>query len=245
MRLSRLCLIFTALTVGLYAQRSGGANPQPRTVGGFGSVVYPGGQPGFGSVLFPGGGGVRTIVPGSASSLPLHGGAVLPSRVPVNPVYGRGVGRGITPIVAYPIYVGGYDPYSSAAQQEQQAPAQQYITVVYPPQQPAPMIVYQVPAGETSPEAASAPQSDSNLRSYRAPSNEPATQRAQPEGEDITYYLAFKDRTVYPAVAYYVEGDTLHYFTAGNQHNQVSVSLVDRDMTERLNRRSGVSVKLP
>jgi hypothetical protein len=242
MRLSRLCLISMALTVGLYAQRSGGASFQPRTVGGFGSVVYPGGQPGFGSVLFPGGGGVRTIVPGSATGLPLRGGAVLPSRVPVNPLYGRGAGRGITPIVAYPVYVGGYDPYSYAVPQEQ-PPAQQNITVVYPPQQPTPMVVNQVPAGAASPDTASA--SESNLRSYRAPSNEPATQKAQPEDQETTYFLAFKDHTVYPAVAYYIEGDTLHYFTAGNKHNQVSVSLVDRAMTERLNRPSGITVNLP
>jgi hypothetical protein len=243
MRLSRLCLILTALTAGLYAQRSGGVNPQPRTVGGFGSVVYPGGQPGFGSVLFPGGGGVRTIVPGSAAGFPLRGGAVLPSRVPVNPIYGRGLGRGITPVVAYPVYVGGYDPYSYPVQQEQ-APAQQNITVVYPPQQPTPMVVNQVPAGESFAGTAPAPQSESNLRSYRAPSNGPATQTDQAEDQE-TYFLAFKDHTVYPAVAYYVEGDTLHYFTAGNKHNQVSVSLVDRAMTERLNRPSGLTVKLP
>jgi hypothetical protein len=147
-------------------------------------------------------------------------------------------------MVAYPVYVGGYDLYSYPAQQEE-PPAQQYITVVYPPQQPAPVIVNQVPAGEPSPETASVPQTESNLRSYRAPSNEPAPQRAEPEDQDTTYYLAFKDHTVYPAVAFYVEGDTLHYFTAGNEHNLASVSLVDRDMTERLNRRSGVSVKLP
>jgi hypothetical protein len=42
-----------------------------------------------------------------------------------------------------------------------------------------------------------------------------------------------------------VDGDTLHYFTSGNTHNQASVSLVDRDLTERLNKESGVEVRLP
>ena len=47
--------------------------------------------------------------------------------------------------------------------------------------------------------------------------------------------MAFKDHTIYTAVAYWVDGDTLHYFTSGNTHNQVSLSLVDRELTERLN----------
>jgi hypothetical protein len=46
-------------------------------------------------------------------------------------------------------------------------------------------------------------------------------------------------------VAYWVDGDTLHYFTSANTHNQASVSLVDRDLTERLNKESGLEVKLP
>ena len=46
-------------------------------------------------------------------------------------------------------------------------------------------------------------------------------------------------------MAYYTEGDTLHYFTSGNVHNQVSVSLVDRQLTEQLNRERNVDVRLP
>jgi hypothetical protein len=42
-----------------------------------------------------------------------------------------------------------------------------------------------------------------------------------------------------------VDGDTVHYFTAGNTHNQASLSLVDRELTDRLNRESGHEVKLP
>jgi len=46
-------------------------------------------------------------------------------------------------------------------------------------------------------------------------------------------------------VAYWVDGDTLHYFTSGNTHNQVSLSLIDRDLTQRLNKESGLEVNLP
>ena len=70
-------------------------------------------------------------------------------------------------------------------------------------------------------------------------SDEPATP------EPAHYYIALKDHHVYLAVAYWVEGETLHYFLSGNTHNQVSLSLVDYDLTKRLNRESGVEVRLP
>jgi hypothetical protein len=59
------------------------------------------------------------------------------------------------------------------------------------------------------------------------------------------FLIALKDHTVYSVVAYWADNDTLHYFTAGNVHNQVSLSLVDRGLTTRLNRESGAEVKLP
>ena len=63
--------------------------------------------------------------------------------------------------------------------------------------------------------------------------------------EPTHYYIALKDHHVYLAVAYWVEGDTLHYFLPGNTHNQVSLSLLDRELMARLNRESGVVVTLP
>ena len=63
---------------------------------------------------------------------------------------------------------------------------------------------------------------------------------------DQTYYLlAFKDHSVYSAVGYWIDGDTLHYITSGNVHNQVSLSLVDRDLTAQLNKGRGMQVTLP
>ena len=70
-------------------------------------------------------------------------------------------------------------------------------------------------------------------------------QRQQEQTEATHYLLAFKDHSIYSAVAYWVEGDTLHYFTTGNTHNQVSISMIDRDLTKKLNENSGLEVKLP
>jgi endonuclease YncB( thermonuclease family) len=74
----------------------------------------------------------------------------------------------------------------------------------------------------------------------------PAADDAASATSDAPHYLiAFKNHNIYSAVAYWVDGDTLHYFTNGNTHNQVSLALVDRDLTERLNEGSGAEVKLP
>jgi hypothetical protein len=59
------------------------------------------------------------------------------------------------------------------------------------------------------------------------------------------YLFAFKDHSIYSALAFWVDGDTLHYFTDGTTHNQVSLSLLDRDLTERLNKEIGTGLKLP
>jgi len=48
-------------------------------------------------------------------------------------------------------------------------------------------------------------------------------------------FIALKDSRVYTAVAYWVQGQTLHYITADGSHNQVSLDLVDRNLSARLN----------
>ena len=119
-------------------------------------------------------------------------------------------------------------------QPQQVAPPQPQpnITVVYPPlQQPMVMSPYPDAAGLA---AAGRP----------APEIQPAAAPpAAPEPE--TYLIAFKDRTIYSAVAFWVDGDTLHYFTSGNMHNQVSLSLVDKELTQRLNKELGIDLRLP
>jgi endonuclease YncB( thermonuclease family) len=67
----------------------------------------------------------------------------------------------------------------------------------------------------------------------------------EPRSEPDQFLIAFRDKSIYSAIAYWVDGDTLHYFTAGNTHNQASVSLVDRELTAKLNQESGREVKLP
>jgi hypothetical protein len=64
----------------------------------------------------------------------------------------------------------------------------------------------------------------------------PATATKADESAEPKYYLiAFKDRSVYTALAYWIEGDILHYVTTKNTHNQASVTLIDVDQTTKLN----------
>lgn len=221
---------------------------QHRSAGGFGNVVFPGlghapGANPWGNVVFPAvPGGAAALSGAYAAPLGRGGGMGGGFRSPVGAGQGYRHHRG-TAIYAYPVYVGGYgygygDPYNYAPGPSVPPPPD--AGGGYAPAQP-PVVINQY-FGQAPQDQAPPPESEpeSNYRFYQAPSNNDTSP------PDTPYYLiAFKDHTIYSAVAYYTEGDTLHYFTSGNVHNQVSVSLVDRELTERLNRERNVEVRLP
>jgi hypothetical protein len=216
-------------------------SPQPTLQGGFGNVVYPGGtsatnpaiQRSYGNVVYPGGGGPRLNVPlsnqGPAPLLPTFGVANLGPSVGQ-----RRSSRRSSAIYAVPVYVGGYGGYyggSYGSNYDNPYPGD--ATAGAPgPQQPNVIVVY--------------PQGPPDRSQAFAPPQQPYEEPAAADAVEAPHYLiAFKDHTIYSAIAYWVDGDTLHYFTSGNTHNQVSLSLVDRDLTERLNRESGSDLRLP
>jgi hypothetical protein len=232
--LSGFCLALL-LANSIFAQQRGSV--QPTLQGSFGNIVFPGGtastMPGiqrtFGNVVFPGGGGPRLNVPLSSQD-PTR----LNSRtVPPNRGYfgGQRMSRftgAVAVPYAVPVYVGGYD---NSYVPDQAAPQQQpNIIVIYPPAG-QPVLI----GGSGDGHVAAAPQ---------AIVTQPAEDTAA-GSEPAHYLIAFKDHTIYSAVAYWVEGNTLHYFTTGNTHNQVSLALVDRELTDRLNRESGTNLQLP
>jgi hypothetical protein len=213
------------VATGLFAQnQSGFINPIPVTRS-FGSVVNPGGGsslPGVtrttGSVLHPGGGSSQIAIPGTRlQNAPASRGPRM-----------NGGGGGVYAYpVAVPVYVGDSGASYLSGAPVQAAPAQSSqpnVIVVYPP---APQYAYPAPQ---QPAYAEVPSEQLQAREEQA--------------EPSHYLLAFKDRSIYSAVAYWVDGDTIHYFTSGNTHNQASLSLIDRDMTKRLNE-GGLEVRLP
>ena len=233
------------LVAGLYAQNR--ASVTPAVTGSFGSVVFPGGTPAttpgmtrsFGTVVNPGGGGPRLVVPGG----------VVPSFA--RPLNNRPARHTTTTTFAYPVYMGGgfyensYAPDLAAQQFNQQPNVPPNVTIVMPPQQVTPVIINVGPGGgqytTTTRQPAINDAPEQQIVDPSDPSNQLA---AAPDEERPHYLIAFKDHTIYVAVAYWVDGDTLHYFTSGNTHNQVSVSLLDRPLTERLNKESGINFKL-
>jgi hypothetical protein len=203
----------------------------PVLIGGFGNAVFPAGTPAnspnitrFNSnAVFPGGGGPRLVIPGRR-----------PNRFTGSPI--------VAVPSAFPVYVGGSGFDSSYGQPPVQQQPPPNVTVVYPPQ-PAPVIVSQFGQGGQGQPATNAPTPGPGPQSLYQPDQSQPDQSDQSDPDH--FLIALKDHTVYSVVAYWADGDTLHYFTAGNVHNQVSLSLVDRALTSRLNRESGVEVKLP
>lgn len=88
------------------------------------------------------------------------------------------------------------------------------------------------------------PDAGGGIRIY-GPQSQAGENPAPVAEESPTFLIAFKDHTIYAALAYWVEGDTLHYVTNQNTHNQVSLDLVDRDLSDRLNRERQVDFRLP
>lgn len=213
--LAGFCLALLFAT-GLFAQRrSGYVNPNPG-VRPVGSILQPDNPSGAPATLTFG----SVLSPGAAVGVPQ-------GRFQGRPGSGGGQRRGGAYPVAVPVYVGayGYGGYEGAVAAAEPPQAQQpNVIVIYPP----------APAYSTYEPARS--------RIVEVPREqlEPQEERVEP----THYLLAFKDRSIYSAVAYWVEGDTIHYFTAGNTHNQASVSLIDRELTRRLNE-GGLEVKLP
>jgi hypothetical protein len=149
-------------------------------------------------------------------------------RQPSVSVTGR---TGTVIVYGFPVYVGGYVDNDSPAEP---APQQQPDITVNDSSRPAQSVIQYF--GSDDAQDPSTPTAADDLQPMEEPDS---------TAEPSHYLIAFKDHTIYSAVAYWVDGDTLHYFTSANTHNQASVSLVDRDLTERLNKESGLDVKLP
>jgi hypothetical protein len=214
---------------------------------GFGRVIFPGtGQPpafGFGRVIFPGTGhppGVRNPLSITDPTFPTRLSATVGGYG--TRLDGHGYRRFRQPLVvpyAVPVYVGGYTDsggYPDYGYQEQPAMM---------PQQAPQVIINQnfIPQRAEPVTREYNEDSSGGLHVYEAPGREPVETS---EEDNINYYLiAFKDHSIYSAFAYWVEADTLHYVTPQRAHNQVSLSLVDRELTDKLNRDRKLQVKLP
>jgi len=64
-----------------------------------------------------------------------------------------------------------------------------------------------------------------------------------PDGPE--YSVALKDRTIEAATVYWSDGRMLHYLTPQGSHVQVRLDLVDRSLSERINRAKNLEFRVP
>jgi hypothetical protein len=256
MRLLALALVFTGS--GMIAQ-------SPR---GLGRTINPSGIP---RLIYPTGTGgppaVRrqaiaplTIAPLSASPplpvapLTIAPLSALPPPAISHPYHGTAV------IVPYPVFYGGsYYDYDAPPAPVQGAE----YDYGYTAQQPSPVVVLNqnfVPEGgpvgpgayPNAPYPAApyptAPYPTApypNVPYLNAPPPDESQTAASPDTSQVLFFIAMKDHTIFPAVAYWVDGDTLNYITNQGVRNRVSLDLVDLDFSKQLNQQRGVDFALP
>jgi len=213
---------------------------------------HPGGSwslGGFGSVLHPGMGHSPTATPPIGQ---FGGGGY--SRGFLNPGRASHPQHGSTVIVPYPVYYGGYYGYdpSAAGYANGGAPAPGYgddgsqygaglpsvvINQNFVPPQANPQV--RDYTGDQPPQQ----QDQSGMKLYQAPPSHPYADAATSDRPTI-YLIALRDHTIVQALGYWMEGSTLHYVSAERTLNQLSIDLVDRDLSQRLNDERGMDFRL-
>ncbi len=73
----------------------------------------------------------------------------------------------------------------------------------------------------------------------------PAVSNNTSDDSPTIYLIAMKDGSIFAAIAYWADGDTLNYVTKDANINHASLALVDRDFSKQLNQERGVEFKLP
>ena len=196
-----------------------------------GSVLYPGALPGpnHGTVLYPATGQPPSI-PGAITD------TTFPGRLSRNilgypPFPGSEIHQRHprTLIVPYPVFYGSYstNAYDAAA----------YAPVEYLSAPAPPSVVINQTFVNGAPQS-QAPEETTGLKLYSA--TPPAAGADQP----TLYLIAFKDHNIVPALAYWLEGKTLNYISVEHSANQVSLDLVDREMSQQLNDERKVDFRL-
>jgi hypothetical protein len=203
---------------------------------------------GFGNILFPGTGTAPPLRSG-APSVPAgyYGRGGYQGARRISPVYGGGARTVVVPY-AVPVYVNGsYDmsgiPPQEAYNPQPQAPAV-IINQTFVPETAHPLVRDYMDSDlpPTPPRARRRapvePQDDED-------DDTPAPAAAAREIAKPTIYLiAFKDHSIYSAIAYWVDEDTLNYITPNGVHNRATFDLVDENLSRDINGEKGIDFRL-
>ena len=243
MRYLTVGMLFLSLCGATLAQAQG----QPWSLGGFGSILYPG--TGHAPTATPpvgtfGSGFGRGVAPGSAfANHPQHRRTTI---VPY-PVYygGYNYGYGYDPSVGYAPGYGDQGPVANANGAPSVVINQNFVPPLANPQ-----------VRDYAPSDATQDQQQSGMKLYQTPPTHPyadapqnaaaaPARRAGNDDKPTLYLIAFKDHSIVQALGFWMEGSTLHYVSAEHSLNQVSSDLIDRDLSQRLNDERGVEFRLP
>lgn len=207
--------------------------PSPVPPGG-GGVRIGGGHPGGGH---PGGGGIGNGRMGGGRRN-FGGGAVY---IPY-PVYGGyGMGYGFDgfyasdyPNAGYNPGPGNAEPYSAGPFAAEPAPPTVIINQNFQTDSVRPQFRDYSNVPLPQPGAVAAPPA--------APSQSTG---ALADDQPTIFLIAMQDHSIRPVIAYWVQGDTLHYVSREGVLDQVSLAQVDRDFSRQLNAERNVPFALP
>jgi hypothetical protein len=247
-------LLFVSLTGAAFGQGQGHSSNGVWSLGGFGSILYP--ATGHAPTATPPIGQFASngfshgfANPGHASH-PQHGAAVIvPYPVYYGGYYGGGNGYYCDPTVSNCPngYGAGYAPgYTDDGSQSGPGLPSVVINQNFVPPQANPQV-----RDYTGDQPQQQPQDQSGLKLYQAPPSHPyadaaaAAQRPAASDQPTIYLIALRDHTIVQALGYWMEGSTLHYVSAEQTLNQLSIDLVDRDLSQRLNNERGLDFRLP
>ena len=230
---------------GAFAQSRGGNTAGVHAGAGFAGGVHPGG-------------GFAGRPPSAGHGFVAGHGSVSGQPWAARPHNGR------TVIVPYPVFYGGYylpppgygygyDPlgngYADSGQGYYGDPGYAYgAGYAAPPQSPAAMVNPGFRPDAVNPvihDYSNTPLPEPTFKKYGSPSQPSDNQTAAAEQQPTIYLIAMKDHTIFPTVAYWVEGDTLNYVTTEGSHNRATLDLVDRDFSMQLNQERQVDFHLP
>jgi hypothetical protein len=217
-------LVLAAMFLGLVTSASGQRRGLP---GGF---------------LYPGAGHVPGTPPGHAAWPGLLGRPVSAAR----PALGSAATPGGTVVIAVPVYDSNPDEESGMYLPADGNPAQ-----ASPNLDDRPPVVINQNFASPPDDSQFANRYPANGREFRPPeSQNPVTSCATPiqgtpntvnhNGRPTIYLIAFKDHRIMQALGYWIEGTMLHYVSVEYAFNHASISLIDSDLSQRLNHERGI-----
>jgi hypothetical protein len=110
---------------------------------------------------------------------------------------------------------------------------------------PSSTVIEQAPASEAPPEEAVEPEAQESTRRVRYREPAPAEPAAEAQAESEQYVFVRRDGTVFFAVAYSWDNQTLRYVTQEGLRRSVTREALDLVATQQFNEQRGVNFHLP